>query len=167
MLSGCRSRPSLTPSGQPTAVLPDHDPPWLEAVELVLTKAGISVMGKVTMPEQALDLIEKGRPDVLVVESAMPNGLTMGPALLRKARRCAPTLKIIVLGTSSTPEDVDAAFGLGAAAYVVKTAHPDDFASAIRQVLEPSVFFANGYGPGEVGNGHAPGAAHSLPGCFG
>jgi DNA-binding NarL/FixJ family response regulator len=41
------------------------------------------------------------------------------------------------------PHQIDAALQAGASAYVVKSAHPDDFASAIRQTFSHSVYFAN------------------------
>jgi DNA-binding NarL/FixJ family response regulator len=43
-------------------------------------------------------------------------------------------------------------FQAGAAAYVLKSAHPDDLASAIRQAFAHSVYFAPS---GGLSNGHA------------
>ena len=39
-------------------------------------------------------------------------------------------------------EHIDAALEAGAVAYVVKTVHPDDFAAAIRQAFEHSIYLA-------------------------
>jgi DNA-binding NarL/FixJ family response regulator len=134
----------MKPSGKRTAVLLDQYPLWLEAVEPVLTKIGIGVIGKATTAERALALIDQGRPDVLVVEPRLPSGSPNGPGLIREARRRLPTLKVIVLGSSAAQDDIDGAFAAGAVAYVFKTAHPDDIASAIRQAFGHSVFYANG-----------------------
>src|SRR5205814_8328390 len=41
----------------------------------------------------------------------------------------------------------DAALGAGAVAYIVKTAHADDVAAAIRQSFEQSVYLATGRSP--------------------
>ena len=47
----------------------------------------------------------------------------------------------MVSSTASTDE-VDAAFAAGASAYVLKTAHPDDFVTAVRQTFEHSIYTA-------------------------
>jgi DNA-binding NarL/FixJ family response regulator len=47
-----------------------------------------------------------------------------------------------VLSASSETADIDAAFASGAAAYVFKTARPEDVASAVRQAFDASVFLA-------------------------
>ena len=55
-----------------------------------------------------------------------------------------PAVKAIVLSVSDDPTIIHAAFEAGAVAFVVKTAHPDDLAVAVRQAYEAS-FFLPGY----------------------
>jgi DNA-binding NarL/FixJ family response regulator len=149
----------MKPSGQRTAVLLDQYPLWLEAVEPVVAKLGMRVLGKATTPERALELIREGQPDVLVSETHMPENSMSGTQFLREAHEAAPSAKMIVLGSSRDPEEIDAALEAGAHAYVVKTAHPDDIASTIRQAFEHSVFFANGRRTTEVSGERA--SAHN------
>ena len=127
---------------QRTAVLLDEQPIWLDGVERVLERLGIRVVGKATHPETALDLIEVERPDVFVTAIELPEGEMDGLTCLRQARERAPGLRAIVVSTFRDPDHIDAALEAGAAAYVIKTAHPDDLASAIRQAFEHSVFYA-------------------------
>ena len=47
-----------------------------------------------------------------------------------------------MLSTSGAEADIADAFDVGADAYIVKTTHPDDIASAIRQAFRHSIFFA-------------------------
>jgi DNA-binding NarL/FixJ family response regulator len=49
-----------------------------------------------------------------------------------------------VLSSHTSTDYIDRALEAGAVAYVVKSAHPDDLASAIRQAFNHSVFFAGG-----------------------
>src|SRR3954466_6486538 len=51
-----------------TAVLLDSHPLWLDAVEQVLTRIDISVLGKSSDTESAMELIDEHRPDLLVAE---------------------------------------------------------------------------------------------------
>jgi len=118
-----------------TAVLLDPYPLWLDAVENVLTKNNVSVVGRTSNPDHALALVEERTPRILVVE---PAGGGIG--CLRQACARFPELKAIALASSDEPAQVHAAFGAGAVAYVVKTAHSDDVGVAIRQVFSPSLF---------------------------
>jgi DNA-binding NarL/FixJ family response regulator len=118
-----------------TAVLLDPYPLWLDAVEHVLSRNGVVVVGRTTDPTRALALVEELAPDVLVAEPE-PDGL----GAVREACDRAPALKAIVLSASNDPEQIQAAFGAGAVAYVLKTAQPDDVGIAVRQAFQHSVF---------------------------
>ena len=125
-----------------TAVLLDRQPLWLEAVERVLDRIEVTVVGKATAPKPALDLIQRHRPDVFVTGIGMDEGEMDGITCIRHARELAPALRAVVLSSHTGTEHIDKALDAGAVAYVVKSAHPDDLASAIRQAFEHSVYFA-------------------------
>jgi DNA-binding NarL/FixJ family response regulator len=127
---------------QRTAVLVDPYPLWLDAVENVISRNGVAVVGRTTDPLHAIALVEEFAPDVLVAEPE-PDGL----GAVREACERVPGLKAIVLSASSDPAQIQAAFAAGAVAYVLKTAQPEDVGIAIRQAFEHSVFVPN---PGAV-----------------
>ena len=135
----------MSPSEHRTAVLLDQHPLWLEGVEQVLARIGIEVKGKATSPEHALALIEEHAPSLLVTGIEMENGQMDGLECLALAKHRAPELKVIVLSAYSDPQYVDAALAAGADAYVLKTAHADDLASAIRQAFDHSIYLARGH----------------------
>ena len=132
----------MSPLEEHTAVLLDPHPLWLEAVEQTLTNVGVKVAGKATTIDQALALVDRLQPEVLVVEIDTPLGKTDGITGLLRARERAPSMKCIVLSASEDRQHIEAAFSAGAAAYVLKTAHPDDLAVAVRQAFAPSVYLA-------------------------
>jgi DNA-binding NarL/FixJ family response regulator len=140
--------------GERTAVLLDPYPLWLDAVDNVLSKNGITVVGQTSDPDRALALVEEFRPGVLVVEPGA-DGLTC----LREACARFPELKAIVLSSSDDPSQIQAAFAAGALAYVVKTAHSDDVGVAIRQAFTPSLFLPSP-APVPAGNGVVAADAH-------
>lgn len=125
-----------------SAVLLDRQPLWLEAVELVLARIDVRVAGKATTPTQALTLIGAQRPDILVTGVTMAAGEIDGIECVMKARELVPGLRAVVLSAHTETEYIDRALNAGAVAYVVKSAHPDDLASAIRQAFQHSVYFA-------------------------
>ena len=124
------------------AVILDRQPLWLEAVELVLGRINVRVVGKATAPEKALELIEEQRPDIFVTGIEMDAGEMDGIDCIARARELVPSLRAVVLSAHTETEWIDAALDAGAVAYVVKSAHPDDLASAIRQAFQHSVYFA-------------------------
>ena len=132
-----------------TAVLLDSYPLWLEAVEHVLG-LGFAVVGKATSSHDALALVSAHKPDLLVTDIALAEGEKDGITCFRQARVRHPQLRGVVLSASTDAEDIDAALGAGFAAYVVKSAHPDDLASAIRQAFQHSVYLSNVHGPTQV-----------------
>ena len=125
-----------------TAVLLDEHPLWLDAVESVLHRLGVQVVGRATSPNEALAMVEDARPDLLLAELSDSDESVGGAGLLTRARQLVPDLKTIVLSADAQSERIESALRAGAAAYVVKTAHAEDLASAIRQSFDHSVFLA-------------------------
>jgi DNA-binding NarL/FixJ family response regulator len=131
-----------------TAVLLDQHPLWLDAVEQVLNRIGVEVKGKATSPEHALALIEEHRPNLLVTGIEMSDGTIDGIECLALARERVAHLKVIVLSALADSEYIEAALAAGADAYVVKTAHGDDLAAAVRQAFDHSIYLARGHNGG-------------------
>ena len=129
-------------SASHSAVILDRQPLWLEAVELVLGRINVRVVGKATSPGKALEMVEAQRPDIFVTGIEMDAGEMDGIQCIARARELAPALRAVVLSAHTETEYIDAALDVGAVAYVVKSAHPDDLASAIRQAFQHSVYLA-------------------------
>jgi DNA-binding NarL/FixJ family response regulator len=130
-----------------SAVLLDPHPLWLDAVEDILTRVNVTVVGKATAPERALTLIEEHNPDLFVIEIDTQGDEVDGIACLRIASQSQPDLRMLVLSGQDDPVRIEAAFAAGAAAYVLKTAHSEDVGAAVRQAFEPSVYLAGGPRP--------------------
>jgi DNA-binding NarL/FixJ family response regulator len=131
-----RARPLKT-------VVFDRDPIWSQAVEQVLERLHIKVVGKANSPERALALVAERKPDLLIAEIETDDSEMDGITCLRQARARVPDLKTIVFSRSDDREHLQAAFSAGAVAYVHKKTHPDDLAMALRQLFfEHSIHFA-------------------------
>jgi DNA-binding NarL/FixJ family response regulator len=116
---------------------------WLDAVEQVLRRIDIHVVGKTTSTAEALSMVEKHSSDLLITELEGPPGDLSGLVLIERARAAQPGVRPIVLSMHTDPQEIDAALVAGASAYVVKTAHPEDLASAVRQAFSHSVYLAD------------------------
>lgn len=128
----------------PTAVILDPHPLWADAVERVLDSIGIRTAGKATFPDDAFLAVEEHDPDVFVAELASSGDRLGGLACVKRVRETMPGVRVIILSGFEDPHSIQAALDAGAAAYVVKTAHPDDLATAIRQAFDPSMYLAGG-----------------------
>jgi DNA-binding NarL/FixJ family response regulator len=135
-------RPRSTDATRITAVLLDRDHRWLDVAEHVLNRLEIRVVGRSVLAQRALGLVAEHKPNLLVADIEMGDPGIDGIACLRQARAYVPRLRTIVLSARDDRGTIVAAFAAGASAYVFKRSHPDDLASAIRQLFEHSIFFA-------------------------
>jgi DNA-binding NarL/FixJ family response regulator len=125
-----------------TGILLDPHPLWLDALEGVLERLDVHVGLKSTSPAEVLERLDEVKPDLIVAEVETPDGEVDGIECLRSARERLPSLRGIIISSMAEPEYIDRALAAGASAYVLKTAHPEDFASAIRQAFSSSIFLA-------------------------
>jgi DNA-binding NarL/FixJ family response regulator len=148
--------------GENTVLLLDPHPLWLDAVEQTVNRAGARVVGKATSTSVASTLLEESEPDIVVMELGVDDGRQSGASFIRSVRDRESQPRIIVLSQHDDADSIDAAFEAGASAYVVKTAHPDDITSAIRQSFSTSVFLRSA--PPTPAQSPAQREATELPG---
>jgi DNA-binding NarL/FixJ family response regulator len=129
-----------------TAVLVDQAPLWMDSVEHVIGRTGVTVLAKLTSAAVAAQRIAELQPDLLVTGITMADGQMDGLQLIGVARAHVPGIKAIVLSMCDDAAHISAAFEAGADAYVLKTAHPDDLVSATRQAFQHSMFLAGAVG---------------------
>ena len=111
----------------------------LDAIELTLEQdEDIELVGTALSASEALPLISQTQPDVVLLDIRMPQ--MDGLACLPKIRERAPKAKVVVLSGVDEPEQIRTALEQGASAFIVKHVDPRDLASAIRQVVEGTVF---------------------------
>jgi DNA-binding NarL/FixJ family response regulator len=114
---------------------------WLEAVEAVLDRVGVRVVGKAVTPPAALAIVADNQPDLFVTEMTLEDQ-SAAISCLKDVQERAPGIRCIVLCSSTDSATIEAALAAGAAAVVLKNAHPDDLASAVRQAFDHSVYLA-------------------------
>jgi DNA-binding NarL/FixJ family response regulator len=119
-----------------TAVLHDPHPLWLDGLRRLLEREGVEVVAEATEERQALALARELQPDLLVTASLPGAGELAGAGAL------PPGVRTIVVADAAAPGEVQAAFAAGASAFVLKSAHPADLATAVRQAFAPTVFTA-------------------------
>ncbi len=157
-------KPKGGPGPRITVLLVDDHALLRQGVRVLLeAEDDLLVVGEASEGRQAVVLAAALRPDVVVMDIAMPqlNGLEAARQILT----AAPTTKLLILSAHGDDEYVDRALALGVAGYVLKQSSLEDLATAIRAARAGERWFSAGVarrpagrggGPKEAGGGTAP-----------
>jgi len=119
------------------AIVDDHRL-VVEGLSKVLSSvAGIDVVGACERGEDAAPLVGNLRPDVLLLDIALPD--LDGLSVIKSVRDASPDTRILMLSMHSEGEYAAAAIERGAAGLVGKDAAPDRLVEAIRTVAAGGV----------------------------
>ena len=103
---------------------------FAEALEAILTTDGrIAVVGRASNGVSAVDLANAERPDVVLMDIAMP--VMDGIEATERIRAEVPDARVIVLTGSEAPHDISRARAAGASGYVTKDQIAGDLVRAI------------------------------------
>ena len=100
---------------------------------LLATQPEMDVVGEAGNGQQAIQVVIQTKPDVLVVDLALPD--ISGLAVIREVRRLSPETKIVVLSMHSSEPHVLEALRSGASAYVLKDTPSEELIEALRLVV--------------------------------
>ena len=138
-------------------MLADDHRMFREALRIPLAaEPDIEVVAEAATGTEALALVESTKPDLLVLDIAMPgmNGIETTRRVLARL----PELRIVALSGYTDRMFIDEILKAGARGYVVKSAGADELIRAIRAVFAGQ-FFLSPEITGEVlrnGNSHSP-----------
>lgn len=96
------------------------------------TAADIEVVGLAATGEEAREVAERERPDVVLMDYSLP--ATDGFAVARRMRELDPEVKVIMLTGHQDPSLVARAVEAGFDGFLRKTASVDEVIGAVRQV---------------------------------
>ena len=116
------------------AIVDDHSVVRIGIKYVLKTEPRLSFVGEASTGEEALPLVERVKPDILLLDVRMP-GID-GLAVLKEVLARYPEQKIVMLTTSLAEEDVYQSLKLGAKGYVVKDNAPAKIVEAILTVAE-------------------------------
>ncbi len=114
-------------------VLADDHPMLRSGIRAILQEVpGAEVLGEAGDGHEALALVEKNRPTLLVTDIAMPglNGLDLAARVVKDM----PEVRVIVLSMHSSEQYVRRAMQAGASGYVLKDAGPEELKLAVTAV---------------------------------
>lgn len=146
-MPGCRSPPSESASDESrdavnlTIVIAD-DQLLLRAGfrKLLDGEEGLEVVGDAADGQEALQLVERLHPDVVLMDIRMP--VLDGIEATRRISERFPATAVLVLTTYDLDEYVFAALEAGASGFLLKDCPPDELTAAIRVVARGDALIA-------------------------
>ncbi len=99
---------------------------------LLATEDGVEVVGEAADGREAVDGVAQLRPDVTLMDLAMPE--IDGIEAIRRITAARPDARILVLTSFATDDKVFPAIKAGARGYLLKDSGPEELVRAIRQV---------------------------------
>jgi len=117
-----------------TIILADDHQILREALRLLLeTQPDFQVLAETGDGLEATRLVEKYKPDILIVDMVMPG--YSGLEIARGTARVSPGTKVVVLSMYDAESYVVEALNAGAVGYVLKQSSSQELVYAIRQAL--------------------------------
>src|SRR6266700_224621 len=123
---------SATGSDIRILIVDDHPVVRAGLTSMLATQPGLEVVDSVSSGEEALDMLERQRLDVVLLDLRMP-GMNGIDTLLAIKRKAIP-VHVIVLTSYETDEDIYRAVNAGAEGYLLKNASLREMVEAIRAV---------------------------------
>jgi len=100
----------------------------------------VDVRGDAATVEDAVRLVQKADPDVVLLDVHMPGG--GGLEVIRQVAERRPAQRFLALSVSDAPEDVIAIIRAGARGYVTKTISGPELADAVRRIADGDAVFS-------------------------
>jgi two-component system, NarL family, response regulator DegU len=115
-----------------------------EGLRRTLEDAGFDVVGEAENGADGLELAERLRPHVVLMDVSMP--VMDGITATKRMRSRAPEARVVVLTMHSDTDLVDRARAAGAAGYLLKDASGDEVVRGVQRALEGQRVISAGIG---------------------
>lgn len=107
---------------------------------LLHSLANIQVVGEASDGHEAVDVVEKLEPDVVIMDIAMAN--LNGLEAASRVTKQWPKVKVIILSMHANEEYVGQALDVGATGYLLKGAEPAELELALKAVVRGETYLS-------------------------
>jgi NarL family two-component system response regulator LiaR len=128
---------------KPCVVLLHGDSAWVDGVAELLSDAGFPDVVCPKDEASALRSLRKQDADVFIAEIGLDADGVTGLDVIQSALARLPELNVIAVIETRDSNAIGQALRAGAQACVIKSAQAQDILLAVRQLLEPTIYFAH------------------------
>jgi DNA-binding NarL/FixJ family response regulator len=122
--------------------LADDHPVLLEGLKYIIkSNPDYEIIGESGDGKEALDKIEKLKPDIALLDISMPT--MTGIEVARQIRKYSSKTRIIIFSRYDNEEYINQVMKYGVKAYILKDDVSEDILKAIREVLKGNIFMSS------------------------
>lgn len=103
------------------------------------SKDFVDIINEASNAEEAIDIVKAQSIDCVIMDLGLPN--IDGIEATRKIKSISPGVKVVILTSHNTEEEVIESIRAGANAYCSKEINPDRLAEVLRSVMEGAAWF--------------------------
>jgi DNA-binding NarL/FixJ family response regulator len=110
---------------------------FAEVIRQTLEDVGLSVIDIVSLGSEALEVVDRSHPDIILMDIALPDqsGFAAGRAILERY----PDAKIVAVTALAERADVEEALRIGFVGYLSKDTSIEQFVHAVRSAMDGHV----------------------------
>jgi DNA-binding NarL/FixJ family response regulator len=108
--------------------------------DLLADETDLQIIGECSSFSETLDLVEKKKPDLILIDISLEGG--SGLELIKQIRARHPDVKMLVISMHEEELFAERALHAGAMGYLNKKEMSDDIVAAIRQVLSDKIYLS-------------------------
>ena len=101
---------------------------------------GFRIVGEAKDGREAIGMVEQTRPDIVIMDIAMP--LLNGVEATRQIKKANPATKVIILSMHSQRRFISELLSLGASGYLIKDSSGTDVVLAIKAALKGDTYLS-------------------------
>lgn len=127
---------------KPKIVIAEDHKLFRDGLRLMITsKLGLDVVGEAGDGIEAMQLVRRKQPNLLLIDLSMPN--MGGIQAIRQIKQFSPETKILVVSMHSSETYLRAALQAGADGYLLKIADQNEFQVAVKAILEGKSYISS------------------------
>lgn len=119
----------------------DHDIIRAGINNILRNQLAYKVVAEAVNGEEALDKVEKLKPDILLLDISMPK--ISGLDVIARIKRASPNTKIIIITVHTADAYIMKALKAGVKGYLVKGNAAEDLLPALRRVVDGKVYLSS------------------------
>jgi DNA-binding NarL/FixJ family response regulator len=130
----------VQPDARIRVMVVDDHPVMRQALRTIInSQPDLTLAAEAESGRAAIDLLERSRPEVVLMDGSMPE--MNGMETTRRLKKLQPNLKVIGLTLYEQSSYLEEMISVGASGYVLKTGTPSDIVDAVHTVAAGGTYF--------------------------